>query len=89
MALKLNLAQTPIGIALPEAYARISNYDGSKSELLVRVAVYATADARGADARPIESRQHSLDPATLSGPLMPALYDALKTLPEYAGAMDA
>jgi hypothetical protein len=88
MALKLNLEMTPIGVPLPEAYARIVDVGGNLRELLVMVDVYATEGARQSLAKTIERRRHSVDPAELVGPLGPALYAFLKTLPEYAGAED-
>lgn len=91
MALKLNLESSPIGVPVPEAYARITNLDGHLGALLVLVEIHATADARQGRAQgvqPIERRRHEVDPSTLSGPLGQALYNHLKTLPEYAGAVD-
>lgn len=91
MALKVNMAETPIGVPCPAAYVRITEVGGSLQELLVMVEIHADASARQKRAqgvRPIDRRRHSIDPAALSGPLGAAIYSHLKTLPEYAGAED-
>lgn len=88
MALRLTLNQTPVGVACPAAYARISGVRADKNEASVLVVVYASEAARQQYAQEIEVRQHSVSTASLSGALWPAVYAAIKALPEYVGAED-
>jgi hypothetical protein len=88
MALKLALAETPIGLSIPSAYARITEVFAQKEETVVIVAVHGSAEARQRLALEIETRKHVLPTAEIAGALWPALYAAIKALPEYAGAED-
>jgi CO/xanthine dehydrogenase Mo-binding subunit len=87
MALMLNLPTSPLGIGFPNAYARVAGVNGDKTAIRVMVEIHATEAARAAGAHPIETRLHTL-PLPSDAPLYPAVYDALKALPEYAGAVD-
>jgi hypothetical protein len=60
---------------------------GDKNQARVLVEIHANGAARIAGARPIETRFHVL-PMPATSPLYPAIYDALKLLPEYADAVD-
>lgn len=88
MALELNIASSSFGLPLHTAYARITNVHADKERVRVIVSVYATAAARQADARPVEQKVYTFKMVELKGELFPALYSALKALPEYAGATD-
>lgn len=87
MALMLNLPTSPLGVGFPAAYARIASVAGDKIGITAVVEVHANEAARHGGARPIDMRLHSL-PLPSDAPLYPAVYGALKALPEYAGAVD-
>ena len=87
MALQLSMPTSPLGVAFPAAYARVSSLSGNKDEVRVIIEVYANETARQAGARSIETRLHTLAMPS-DAPLYPAVYDALKQLPEYADAVD-
>jgi hypothetical protein len=87
MALLLNMTTSPLGVGFPTAYARIARVSGDKNTSMVQVEIHASEAARFADARPIELRVHRLS-MPHDAPLYPTLYNALKALPEYAGAVD-
>lgn len=88
MALLLDLKTSPIGLPLPEAYARVSEISANKEKVQVQVLTFATEEARKSMGRPVIFATHSFDTATLTGDLFPAVYAALKALPEYEGAKD-
>lgn len=87
MALLLSLADSPLGVGFPAAYARVTRVMADKVVARVMVDVHASAEARHAGAQPVETRMHEL-PLPSDAPLYPAVYDAIKTMPEYAGAVD-
>ena len=91
MALKLSLTQTQFGVPAPEAYARITNFFGTKDQIQVQVAVYATKEARENNLQTIKDNAHYIGVADLPAntDLMPAIYTVLKTMAEYEGAVDA
>ena len=88
MALKLNLATTQFGVPAPEAYARITNFFGTKDQLQVQVAVYYNEEARQGNASTVLEHAHYIAMEDLKGDLIPAIYAVLKTLPQYEGAED-
>jgi len=86
MALKLSIPTSSVGIPFTDAYARITNIFGNKDQVQYQVAVYATADARQANAQDVA--QHAFYCATPQGNLMDGLYADLKTQPGFEGAED-
>jgi hypothetical protein len=86
MALKISIATSNVGIPFAEAYARITNIFGNKDQVQYQVAVYATADARQANAQ--EVGQHAYYCATPQGNLMDGLYADLKMQAGFEGAVD-
>ncbi len=99
MALKLNLheSKTSIGIAVPNAYARISllMFDTKSGYVQVTVETHSNQQARAANKNPVQSKVYrgkvgvdlpSLD-ADIPG-VRAALYTWLKTLPDFDGAVD-
>ena len=86
MALKLSIPTSSVGIPFTEAYARITNIFGNKDQVQYQVAVYATADARQANAQDVA--QHAFYCATPQGNLMDGLYADLKMQPGFEGAVD-
>ena len=87
MALQLSMPTSPLGVGFPAAYARVSSVSGDKNRARVMVEIHANEAARQAGARFIETRIH-IFPMPADAPLYPAVYGALKLLPEYAGAVD-
>lgn len=87
MALRLSIPTSPLGVGFPNAYVRVARVNGDKNAARVMVEIHADEAARQANARPIETRVHAF-PIPPDAPLYPALYGALKLLPEYAGAVD-
>lgn len=88
MALKLSLESTQFGIPAPQAYARITNYFGNKDQIQVQVAVYYSEEARQSNSQTIGEHAHYINMSDLQGDLIPAIYEVLKTLPEYLNAED-
>ena len=88
MALKLNLASTQFGVAAPEAYARITNFFGTKDQIQVQVAIYYNEDARHSNMATVREDAHYIAIESLKGDIIPAMYEVLKTFSQYAGAED-
>ena len=89
MALKLNLPQTQFGVPAPEAYARITNFFGTKDQIQVQVAVYFNEEARQGNMATVKENAHYIAIEDLKGDLIPAIYEVLKTFSDYEGATDA
>jgi hypothetical protein len=87
MALLLSIPTSQVGAPFAEAYAKLSHYHGYTNVVLVHVAIYASADARHILAQPVDVRSHEMLVPTEAA-LLPSVYEYLKTLPEYAGAVD-
>jgi len=88
MALLLDLKTSPVGLPLPTAYVRVSEVHVDKEKAQVQVMTFANEAARQATARPVIFATHTFETAKLTGDLFPAVYAALKALPEYEGAKD-
>jgi hypothetical protein len=86
MALKLSIPTSSVGIPFTEAYARITNIFGNKDQVQYQVAVYATEDARQANAQDVA--QHAFYCPTPQGNIMDGLYADLKLQPGIEGAED-
>ena len=89
MALKLNLASTQFGVPAPQAYAKITNFFGTKDQIQVQVAIYYNEDARQNNMATVKENAHYIAIEDLKGDLIPAIYEVLKTFTDYAGAVDA
>ena len=89
MALKLNLASTQFGVPAPEAYARITNFFGTKDQIQVQVAIYFNEEARQGNMATVKENTHYIAIEDLKGDLIPAIYEVLKTFTDYEGAVDA
>ena len=87
MALKLSV-QTQFGVPAEEAYARITNFYGTKDQLQVQVAIYFNADAREQNMSTVKENAHYIAMEDLKGDLIPAIYEVLKTMTDYQGAED-
>ena len=88
MALKLNLASTQFGVPAPQAYARIINFFGTKDQIQVQVAIYFNEAARQGNMATVKENAHYIAVEDLKGDLIPAIYEVLKTLSDYSGAVD-
>ena len=89
MALKLNLESTQFGVPAPQAYARITNFFGTKDQIQVQVAIYFNEEARQNNMATVKENAHYIAIEDLKGDLIPAIYEVLKTFTDYAGAVDA
>jgi hypothetical protein len=88
MALRLSVA-TQFGAPAPDAYARITNFYGTKDQLQVQVAIYFNEDARHQNMSTVKEDAHYIAMEDLKGDLIPAIYEVLKTFSQYQGAVDA
>jgi len=88
MALKLSVA-TQFGVPAPEAYARITNFYGTKDQLQVQVAIYYNEEARHGNLSTVKENAHYIAMEDLKGDLIPAIYEVLKTMADYQSAVDA
>jgi hypothetical protein len=89
MALKLNLNQTQFGVPAPQAYAKITNFFGTKDQIQVQVAIYFNEEARHGNMATVKENAHYIAIEDLKGDLISAIYEVLKTFTDYEGAVDA
>ena len=89
MALKLNLESTQFGVPAPQAYARITNFFGTKDQIQVQVAIYYNEEARQGNMATVKEEAHYIAMEDIKGDFIPAIYDILKTFTDYEGAVDA
>jgi hypothetical protein len=78
--------QSSMGFDITDAYIRISRFTGDKSTIKVQLEVYYNQSAKVASAATIGSPTIELE--ITNGATMQQMYDALKLLPEFAGAID-
>ena len=88
MALKLSLTQTQFGVPAPEAYARITNFFGTKDNIQVQVAIHYDQAAREGNMATVREDAHYIAIEDLKGDIIPAIYGVLKTFEQYKGAED-
>lgn len=88
MALKLAV-NTQFGVPAPDAYAKITNFYGTKDQLQVQVAIYFNEEARQGNLSTVKENAHYIAMEDLKGDLIPAIYEVLKTMGDYQGAVDA
>jgi hypothetical protein len=88
MALKLNLASTQFGVPAPEAYARITNFFGTKDQIQVQVAIHYNEQARHENKATVLEHAHYIAVEDIKGDMIPAIYGVLKTFSQYEGATD-
>jgi hypothetical protein len=89
MALQLSLPKTQFGVPAPKAYARITNFFGTKDQIQVQVAIYYDEAARQGNMATVKENAHYIAIEDLKGDLIPAIYEVLKTFSDYEGAVDA
>jgi hypothetical protein len=88
MALKITAINPTTGQATSTAYARITNFFGTKDQIQVQVAIHATEDARHGNMQTIREDAHYIAIEDLKGDLIPAIYGVLKGFTQYSGAVD-
>ena len=88
MALQLSLTQTQFGVPAPQAYAKITNFFGTKDQIQVQVAIYFNEEARQGNMATVKENAHYIAIEDLKGDLIPAIYEVLKTFTDYEGATD-
>lgn len=76
------------GVNYPQAYSRILVTRCDKDSAYVFVLTYASFDDRMVGANPVWTEEHATELATVSADVFPASYAFLKTLPEFANAVD-
>jgi hypothetical protein len=88
MALKITATNSTNGQSETQAYARITNFFGTKDQIQVQVEIHATEEARKAGWPSIQQQAHYIAVEDLSGDIIPAMYEVLKTFTQYQGAED-
>ena len=88
MALKISAINSTNGRSETQAYARITNFFGTKDQIQVQVEIHATEEARKAGWPSIQQQAHYIAVEDLQGDLIPAIYNVLKTFTQYAGSED-
>lgn len=88
MAIKVNILDTTIGVPLPEAYIKVDTFSGEKHNTFVSVIFFATEAAYLAQSDYVMTANFSFSTISLTGDIIPAIYNRLKTLTEFAGATD-
>jgi len=89
MALKITAINNTNGQSETQAYARITNFFGTKDQIQVQVAIYYNEDARHGNMATVKENAHYIAIEDLKGDLIPAIYEVLKTFSDYEGAVDA
>jgi hypothetical protein len=88
MALLISAVNSTNGQSETQAYARITNFFGTKDQIQVQVEIHATEEARKAGWPSIQQQAHYINMEDLEGNLIPAMYGVLKTFTQYEGATD-
>jgi hypothetical protein len=91
MALQIALLakDTLVGENFPESYVKIEFVRAFKADSLIWVNWYANGTARADMKHPVKQKEYTAETAHLVGAnIIAASYEWLKTLPEFAGAVD-
>jgi hypothetical protein len=91
MALQISLLakDTLVGEAFPESYVKVEFVRAFKADSLIWVNFYANGTARADMKHPVKQTEYTVSTASLVGAnIIAASYEHLKTLPEFAGAVD-
>ena len=91
MALQISLLakDTLVGEAFPESYVKVEFVRAFKADSLIWVNFYANGTARADMTHPVKQTEYTVSTASLVGAnIIAASYEHLKTLPEFAGAVD-
>lgn len=76
------------GVTYPEAYSRITSVRCDKADAYIFVCTYENEQARLDDAFPIKADEYQLARDILNGDAYVLGYAYLKTLPDFANAVD-
>jgi hypothetical protein len=91
MALQISLiaADTLVGENFPESYVKVEFVRAFKGDSLIWVNWYANGTARADLKQPVKQKEYTAETAHLVGAnIIAASYEWLKSLPEFAGAVD-
>lgn len=88
MAVRLPYTVDRLGLTMADAYIRIVSYSGDKAQTTYGAGVYTSKTARQAGADPVDRASFRAKLSDLSGGWFPSLYTHLKSLPQFAGALD-
>lgn len=91
MALQISLLakDTLVGESFPESYVKVEFVRAFKADSLIWVNFYANGVARADMKQPVKQTEYTAPTASLVGAnIIAASYEYLKTLPEFAGAVD-
>ena len=88
MALLISAVNNTNGQQEVQAYARITNFFGTKDQVQVQVEIHTTEEARQAGWPSIQQQAHYVNMSDIQGDFIPALYNVLKTFTQYAGSTD-
>ena len=82
-------ADTLVGENFPESYVKVEFVRAWKADSLIWVNWYANGTARADLKQPVKQHEFTVATSTLVGAnIIAASYEYLKTLPEFAGAVD-
>lgn len=82
-------ADTLVGFDYPESYVKVEFVRAWKADSLIWVNWYADAQARADMKQPVKQKEFTVATSVLVGAnIIAASYEYLKTLPEFAGAID-
>ena len=82
-------ADTLVGENFPESYVKVEFVRAWKADSLIWVNWYANGTARADMKQPVKQHEYTVSTSTLVGAnIIAASYEYLKTLPEFAGAVD-
>ena len=89
MALQMVTTDSPVGFTFPASYCKINSITGDKEMTLLNMAWFADEQARLDAKNPIKVNVYQMTNAAAGVIASYAEgYDYLKTLPEFAGAVD-
>jgi hypothetical protein len=88
MAFKMALTNGNCGGTFTEAYAKIEPVISVGKVTRIGVNWYADEQARTDLKQPVHANTFEVPDADLKGDFYPAMYAYLRTLPEFAGAVD-
>ena len=82
-------ADTLVGFDYPASYVKVEFVRAWKADSLIWVNFYANGTARADLKQPVKQQEFTVSTASLVGAnIIAASYEYLKTLPEFAGAID-
>jgi hypothetical protein len=88
LALRIQATNNTNGQQETQAYARITNFHGTKDQIHVQIEIHATEEARKSGWPSIQQDAQYINVEDLQGDLIPAIYNVLKTMTKYAGSED-